>query len=62
MNYTINNNYNDTNYIRAYVPQPPMVQPLYPSAPIGYECSRSDTDTDSDSEESGSIVIIDIVQ
>ena len=62
MNYINNNNYNHTNYMMLYIPQPPRVEPLYPSAPIGYECSGGDTDTDSDSKENGSIVIIDIVQ
>ena len=60
MNYTINNNNNDTNYIMLYVPQPPKVDRVCPSEPIGYECRGRDTDTDDDSDDR-CIVIVDIM-
>ena len=63
MNYTINNNYNDTNYIMIAIPQPPKVYTSYPSEPIGYECgsgtdTHSETHSDTDNDR---VVIIDIV-
>ena len=64
MNYTINNNYNDTNYIMIAIPQPPKVDRAYPSELDGYKCSSgTDTDRETHSDtDNDRVVIIDIVQ
>jgi len=61
----INNiNYNTTSYqdyMMLYVPQPPKVDRVCPSEPIGYECRGRDTDTDNDDSDDRCVVIVDIM-
>ena len=61
-------NYNTTttsnlSYIMVAIPQPPKVNIVHPSEPIGYECgSGTDTHSETHSDtENDRVVIIDIV-